>query len=366
MASERKKKILIICPHQFGIVQGQRLRYEQFVPFFEENNYEVTISAFNSKRLQKILYLKGNLIEKIIWFIWGYMKRFFTIPLLPFYDCVYVFLWVVPDGSTLFERIYLKFAKKTIYDIDDLVFKSKDSNINGIVRYIRSENNYLYLIKKSDKIVLNNPYLGKLVSEYTNTDKICYIPISINTNNYVPIENKNNPIIIGWTGSFSTLPYFILLEGALRKISQKYQVKVLVMCDPPEITMDGVNIEFVAFKKSHEIEQIQRMDIGLYPLPDNEWVLAKGGGKALQYMALAIPTIATDLGISSEIIENNVSGFLVPVNDEEGWVEKLSLLIEDAELRKRLGQNGRAKIESTFSFDKNKLMYINLLDSITK
>jgi L-malate glycosyltransferase len=366
MIVERKKKILIICPHQYGVVQGQRLRYEQFVPFFEENNYKVTVAPFNSKRLQKILYLKGRLFEKALWFIWGYLKRFATIPLLPFYDCIYVFLWVVPDGSTLFERIYLKLARKTVYDIDDLVFKSNDSNINGIIKYIRSENNYLYLIKKADKIVLNNPYLRKLVCDYTIPEKICYIPISINTNNYVPVTNKNNLLIIGWTGSFSTLPYFILLEGVLQRISKKYSVKVLVMCDLPEIKMEGVDIEFVEFKKSHEIEQIQRMDIGLYPLPDNEWVLAKGGGKALQYMALAIPTIATNLGINSEIIEDNVSGLLVPVGDEDRWVEKLSLLIEDAELRKFIGQNGRTKIESTFSFDKNKHLYVDLLNSLTQ
>ncbi len=365
MPETKKKKILVICPHQYGVVQGQRLRYEQFIPFFEESNYKVTVAPFNSKRLQKILYLKGNMLEKIMWFFWGYLKRFLTIPFLPFYDCVYVFLWVVPDGSTLFERVYLKFAQKTIYDIDDLVFKSKDSNINGLVKYIRSENNYLYLIKKADKIVLNNPYLSKLVSNYTIPEKICYIPISINTNNYVPISKDNNPIIIGWTGSFSTLPYFMLLEEALKKLSKKYTVKVLVMCDPPEIKMEGVDIEFVEFKKSHEIEQIQRMDIGLYPLPDNEWVLAKGGGKALQYMALAIPTVATDLGISSEIIENNISGLLVAANDEGAWVEKLSILIEDAALRKKMGQNGRAKIESTFSFDKNKKMYVDLLNSLT-
>ncbi len=91
------------------------------------------------------------------------------------------------------------------------------------------------------------------------------------------------------------------------------------------------------WSSASEVTDLQRIDIGLYPLPDEEWVLGKSGLKALQYMALGIPTVATAVGANFRVIEDGVSGFLVRSDSE--WIDALSRLIDDPELRLRIGQN---------------------------
>ena len=127
-------------------------------------------------------------------------------------------------------------------------------------------------------------------------------------------------------------------------------------------TIKGVNVESVPWDSSIEIKTLQRIDIGLYPLPDNEWIKGKSGLKALQYMALGLPVVASNLGCNYRVIENNVSGILVKNTTE--WINSLSNLIEDASLRKFLGQNARNRVERYFSVNSNKDNYYSIFNKI--
>src|SRR5215470_2888977 len=94
--SNNRKRILVICPHPIGYAPGQRLKYEQYFDIFKENGYDISISAFMSESFQKIVYKKGNYVQKIFWTIAGYFKRIFDLLRMRNYDVVYVFLWVAP------------------------------------------------------------------------------------------------------------------------------------------------------------------------------------------------------------------------------------------------------------------------------
>ena len=104
------------------------------------------------------------------------------------------------------------------------------------------------------------------------------------------------------------------------------------------------------------------MDIGLYPLPDNDWIKGKSGLKALQYMAMGLPVVASNLGCNERVIENNVSGLLVDNKDE--WYNSIAKLIEDNNLRRFLGENARKRVEKYFSIEANKSTYLSIFDSV--
>ena len=70
-----------------------------------------------------------------------------------------------------------------------------------------------------------------------------------------------------------------------------------------------------------EVQDLQEIDIGLYPLPDEEWVLGKSGLRALQYMGLGIPIVTTKIGANSRIIQDGENGFLV--SDQKEWKDRL-------------------------------------------
>jgi glycosyltransferase involved in cell wall biosynthesis len=83
------------------------------------------------------------------------------------------------------------------------------------------------------------------------------------------------------------------------------------------------------------------------PLPDDKWSKGKCGLKALQFMAMGIPTVCSPVGVNTDIIQDNQNGFLASAEDE--WVDKLSRLLRSRELRERLGQAGRATVEQKYS-----------------
>jgi len=113
-----------------------------------------------------------------------------------------------------------------------------------------------------------------------------------------------------------------------------------------------------------EIEDLSEIDIGIMPLPDDEWAKGKCGFKGLQYMAMEIPTVMSAVGVNREIIEEGVNGFLA--STEEEWIDKLSLLIESEELRRNIGMEGRKTVIEKYSVDSQKQRYLEYFNELLK
>jgi glycosyltransferase involved in cell wall biosynthesis len=105
------------------------------------------------------------------------------------------------------------------------------------------------------------------------------------------------------------------------------------------------------------MKQLSEIDIGIMPLPDNQWTRGKCGFKGLQYMSLGIPTVMSNVGVNIDIIEQGENGFLA--NTTEDWISYLSALIDDEKLRKKLGASGRNTIEKRYSVEANKQNYLD-------
>jgi glycosyltransferase involved in cell wall biosynthesis len=176
---------------------------------------------------------------------------------------------------------------------------------------------------------------------------VTIVPTTIDTEKYRLLPRPSNQVpVIGWTGSFSTVQHLDTLAGALKRLARKENFR-LVVIGPPVYKIDGVDVEAVKWRSATEVSDLRQLDIGIMPLPDESWTRGKCGCKALQYMALAIPTICSPVGVNSEIIQDGVNGLLA--NSEDEWVEKLTLLLHDANLRKRLGDAGRKTVETKYS-----------------
>jgi glycosyltransferase involved in cell wall biosynthesis len=98
------------------------------------------------------------------------------------------------------------------------------------------------------------------------------------------------------------------------------------------------------------------------PLPNDEWSKGKCGFKGLQYMALEIPSILSPVGVNSEIITHGINGYLASTQAE--WEHYLTILIQDAELRKRIGIAGRKTIENYYSIESQKQRYISIFRNL--
>jgi glycosyltransferase involved in cell wall biosynthesis len=80
-------------------------------------------------------------------------------------------------------------------------------------------------------------------------------------------------------------------------------------------------------------------DIGLAPLPDNLFTRGKCGFKILQYAAAGLPMVVSPVGVNAEYVNDGVNGFHAA--DTQQWVERISKLIENRQLREQMGQAAR-------------------------
>lgn len=71
----------------------------------------------------------------------------------------------------------------------------------------------------------------------------------------------------------------------------------------------------------------------------------------LEAMAMEIPCVVTDAGGSSEAVADGVTGFVLPVGDDEGQFQALLTLAGQPETRRLMGKRGRKRVETMFSLD---------------
>lgn len=358
------KRILVVCPYPQGFAPSQRLKYEQYFPHFESVGYNVEVASFMTPEGYRIAYTKSAIFKKILTTLSGYLKRVALLFKLPFYDIVYVHLWVTPFGFPVFEFLYSVLSKKIVYDIDDLVFLDNESVANSWVSKFKGKQKPIFLMKHAAHVITCTPFLDNFTRQFNkNTTDISS---TVNTDTYIPINNYTNDhtLIIGWSGSHSTAKYLLLLRNVFIALKKKYDIEIVAM-GAADFTMDGVEIKAIPWSEASEIPVIQQFDIGVYPLPDEQWVHGKSGLKAIQYMALGIPTVASKVGEAiKRVIDDDQSGFIASTDEE--WIEKLSMLIEDAALRKRLGETARKKVVDKFSIEANKNNYLSIFETVLK
>ncbi len=123
-----------------------------------------------------------------------------------------------------------------------------------------------------------------------------------------------------------------------------------------------MDLEVIRWTKEKEIEDFQEFDIGVYPLPEEDWVLEKSGLKAIQYMAMSLPTVSTNYGTAIDIIDHGQNSFLA--NTEEEWLDRLTELIDDAQLRNQLGANARKTVKERYATDVIRHQYLQILNQV--
>ncbi len=350
-------------PHRKNRSPGQRFRIEQYLDILKENNYKIIYSHIISEKDDKIFYSKGKYFLKSFIVI----KSFF-IRLIDFFrslnsDIVFIYREAFMLGTVFFEKIFKLSGAKIIFDFDDAIWLNDISEGNENLKWLKNPSKISKIIKLSDMVFAGNNYLLNYAEKFNNNVKIIPTTIDINYHKKIIKKNKDNVICIGWTGTSTTLKHFESAIQFLKKIKSKYQekVKFKIIVDF-QYKVDELNLISTEWNISTEINDLSEIDIGIMPLPDDDWSKGKCGFKGLQYMALEIPTVMSPIGINTEIIEDGINGFLAKTDKE--WFEKLSLLIESKELREKLGKNGRKTIIEKYSVNSQKEKYIDYFNEL--
>ena len=360
---QHKKNILIICPFPQGVAAGQRLKYEQYLNHWRENGYEITISSYMDMPMWKIVYTPQNYVSKTLGTLRGHFRRLCDIFRVGRYDLVYIFMWVTPFGSSLFERLYRLLSKHVVYDIEDN-FLEEQKGLNPFIMMLKGPGKAKYLIKNSDYVICSSPFLNDYCSGINLKKASAFISSSVNTKYFIPknIYNNKKTVTIGWTGTFSSKRHLDILRDVFLELNKRINFKLRVISNF-HYDLPGIDLEVIQWTKKNEVKDLHGIDIGIYPLVQDDWVLGKSGLKAIQYMAFGLPTVATNVGTTPRIIKHMTNGWLVKTDEE--WIVALEELIKNPKLRKNLGEAGRLTILENYSIDVIKSTYLTILNNVT-
>lgn len=342
------KKILAIVQHRKGRSPGQRFRFEHFIPILEKNGYEIIFSNIINEKDDFIFYSKGKYFSKLLIVLKSFRHRFRDLRIAKNCDAIFIYREAFMLGTTYFEKRLSKLNVPIIFDFDDSIWLNDTSEGNQNLAWMKKPEKTAEICKLSNLVSVGNQYLADYAKVFNKN--VAIIPTTINTEYHTPIKVKaeKKPICIGWTGTTTTLKHYDTAIPVLQRIKEKYGDKVYfkVIVNSVEWTRD-LDVKLVKWTKENEIEELCEFDIGIMPLPDDEWSRGKCGFKGIQCMALKIPVIMSPVGVNTEIIENEKNGYLA--DNPEAWFKYLCLLIDSFELREKIGESARKTIEEKYS-----------------
>ena len=359
------KKILFLAHHRFDRSPGQRYRFEQFFDFLENNGIQCNLANIINENDEKYLYHSKNILKKLKIGIKSFFRRWKHLKDIESFDLVVIYREVIPTKSILFENYISKKNIPMVFDFDDAIWVKDVSDVNKKISFLKDEKKIEKILPLCKHITCGNDFLANYASKFSSN--ITIIPSTVDTDHYKPIEkqNKDGQVKIGWVGSHTTVKHFEMITDVYLKLKSKYNNKIdFVLIGDESYYHEKLGIKGLKWENKIEVELFNSFDIGIMPLPDNEWAKGKCGMKGLLYMSVGIPSVMSNVGMNKDIIVHGKNGFL-PVGEEQ-WVEVLSKLIEDKELRKKIGDEGRQTVLEKYSKNKIKKTYLNLYTSLMK
>lgn len=339
------KKILFLSTYPKDSAPSQRFRYEQYLADLSRE-YDVQTAPFIGDKLWEIYYQKGKFVLKSILLVLAYFKRV-SILLKLRNKQIFIHREITPLGPPLFEFIIAKvLRKKYIYDFDDAIWLPNFSEANSAFQRIKMYGKVKYIIRWADQVVTGNEYLANYARQYNKNVQV--IPTTIDTVNHHNIlsDHSQEKLVIGWTGTHSTMHYLDRLIPIIAELEQKYDFEFRVISNKkPDYPLKSLH--YMDWTKETEIEDLSKLHIGVMPLTDDQWSEGKCGFKGLQYMALQIACVMSPVGVNKQIVQSGINGYLVDTDRE--WYEILEALILDPALRERIGVQGRKRIEEAYS-----------------
>jgi len=267
----------------------------------------------------------------------GKLARFKLFKQAANFDCVFLQKKCLNFIDALNLR---KYSKKIIYDFDDAVMyspKKPDSDKTSHFRLFRRT------VKLADIVIVGNQYLAEHAKRFNSN--VYVLPTGLNTKDYdLSIEPINDgKIRLAWIGSKSTLKYLMEIRPALEEIGARFPNVVLRQICNDFFDLENMAVEKCIWSLEKQTFDLVTTDIGLAPLPDNRFTCGKCGFKILQYQAAHIPVVTSPVGVNAEYVADGMTGYLASDNDQ--WVDRISELIENAELRKQMANVSQGHVK---------------------
>lgn len=264
-------------------------------------------------------------------------------------DLLWVQYEVFPFLPTAFDTALLPHGIPLVLDLDDAMFLRYAEQRSVFARtFLKTK--FPALARRASLVTVGNGFLARWFSDFGSRVEI--LPTSVDLRGF-PIRAlkrefpEGRPFTIGWIGSPTTSQYLRPLFPILEDFFRQTGTGRLLVVGARSLPRAEFPVEMRNWNQEREFADLREMDVGIMPLSGSDWERGKCGFKLIQYMAAGLPVMASPVGVNVEMVEQGKNGFTAVSREE--WVDGLSRLRSDPELRFMMGRAGRDLVEKRFS-----------------
>lgn len=167
-------------------------------------------------------------------------------------------------------------------------------------------------------------------------------------------RRTDGTLVLGWVGSAGTTYNLFVIWEALERLFVKYPHLHLRLLGADARALPPFEAVRWSLKSRYTqremIDEVLQMDVGLFPLQDVEACRVRGVLKAAVYMSGGVCVVASPVGQTPDLIDPDRTGLLAQTPAE--WEMALDRVIQHADVRRRLADDGLKEIRVRFTLDK--------------
>jgi len=227
------------------------------------------------------------------------------------------------------------------------------------------------LYNKCRLLLIPSKEVGKRLNETGIKSRKRIVHLGIDTNKFVPSENKassklkigikSNAKIIGFSGRIGREKDLMTLYKAFLRLKKSHRNLVLL------IVGKGIREQERILKKDKNVKLIGAVDnivpylqaMNVYVLPS---LTETSSLSTMEAMSCAVPVIVTRIGYPKKYIKDKINGYFFPMKNDYVLSIKLNNLLEDQALRERMGNQARKTIKERFTWEKTAREIKEVLD----
>lgn len=278
----------------------------------------------------------------------GIVKRVAQSFTLPKYDTVVILRdALVFTGPPIFEELVSERANFLVFELDDAIWMCvEDAPVPPLWTARKAER----AAELADRVIAGNDYIAAWARRFC--DDVVVIPTA--AGDWIePREGPREPgpVRVGWSGAPNGAHFLNHVMDGVAAARRRTEFDLAVISQPEAMDIidevDGLDRHLIVWESPETEARLTHFDIGLMPLDDSEFAKGKCAFKLIRYMAAGLPVVASPVGMNAEVVVEGETGFVASTPAQ--WEDAVVALVEDPELRERMGAAGRKRYEANYS-----------------
>ncbi len=216
------------------------------------------------------------------------------------------------------------------------------------------------ILKRAENVSYISRHTASFLSALNLDHKLRYLPPKIEKSLLVDIGNKSlhDPILLLSVGRLQHHKGHDFLIDLMAELPVKRKWKLTIVGSGPQYSLLKEKITEYSLEESISLtgpisdksllELYERADIFLFPSRETNDSTEGFGIVLIEAMAQGVAIVASRVGGIPEVLDNGNCGLLLPPDQKQPWIDGITKLISDQQLRIRLIQNARKRVEQQY------------------